>query len=86
MVPLKNLTPEQIDKLKGMNIVGIYKVKPKIQQEPGKRVTKFIDWDTLVDCIENGIDYETESVCGHLRIKIGEDTDVVWLRIRRRGQ
>lgn len=86
MVPLKNLTPEQIGKLKGMNIIGIYKVKPKIQQEPGKRVTKFIDWDTLVDCIENGIDYETESVCGRLRIKIGEDTDVVWLRIRRRGQ
>ena len=34
------------------------------------------------DFKENGIDYETESVCGHLRIKIGEDTDTVWLRRR----
>jgi hypothetical protein len=82
LVPMKDLTPEQIVELQGMNIIGIYQVKPGIQQEPSKRVTKFIDWDTLVDCIENGIDYETESVCGHLRIKIGEDTDTVWLRRR----
>ena len=82
LVPMKDLTPEQIVELQGMNIIGIYQVKPGIQQEPNKRVTKFIDWDTLVDCIENGIDYETESVCGHLRIKIGEDTDTVWLRRR----
>lgn len=82
LVPLKDLTPEQIVELQGMNIIGIYQVKPGIQQEPNKRVTKFIDWDTLIDCIENGIDYETESVCGHLRIKIGEDTDTVWLRRR----
>lgn len=85
-VPMKNLTPEQIEELQGMNIIGIYKVKPGIQQEPNKRVTKFISWDKLVDCIENGIDYETESVCGHLNIQINTDTEIIWLRIRRQGQ
>ena len=83
LVPLKNLTPEQLTVLQGMDIIGIYQVKPKIQQVPGKRVTRFISWETLLDCIENGIDYETEEVCGHLRIKIGEDTDTVWLKHRR---
>lgn len=82
-VPMKNLTPEQIEELKGMNIIGIYRVKPGIQQKPGKRVTKFISWDKLVDCIENGIDYETESVCGHLNIQVNTDTEIIWLRIRR---
>ena len=80
LVPMKDLSPEQIVELEGMNIIGIYQVKSGIQQEPSKRVTKFIDWDTLVDCIENGIDYETEAICGHLRIKLGEDTDTVWIR------
>ena len=83
LVPLKNLTPDQLAELQGMNIIGIYQVKPKIQQVLGKRVTRFISWETLLDCIENGIDYETEEVCGHLRIKIGEDTDTVWLKHRR---
>lgn len=82
LVPLKDLTPGQIQELQGMNIIGIYKVKPEIQQKPGTRVTKYISWDKLLDCIENGIDYETEAVCGHLRIKTGEDTDTVWLRRR----
>ena len=83
LVPIKDLTPEQIVELQGMNIIGIFQVKPGIQQEPSKRVTKFIDWDTLVDCIENGIDYETESVCNHLRIQIGKDTETIWLNVRK---
>jgi hypothetical protein len=83
LVPIKNLTDEQLVELQGMNIVGIFQVKPEIQQKPSTRVTKYIDWDTLVDCIENGIDYETEQVCGHLRIRLGEDTDTVWINKRR---
>lgn len=83
LVPIKNLTDEQISELKQMNIIGIYKVKPEIQQKSSTRVTKYITWNKLLDCIENGIDADVESVCNHLRIKIGEDTDTVWLKIRR---
>lgn len=82
IVPIKNLTQEQIDELKTKNIIGIYQVKPEIQQKPTTRVTKYITWNKLLDCIDNGIDYDTESVCGHLRIKVGTDTTTIWLRHR----
>lgn len=82
IVPVKNLTDEQIERLKETNIIGIYHVKPEIQQKPSTRVTKYISWEKLLDCIENGIDYDTETVCSHLRVKLGTDTTIVWLNKR----
>ena len=82
LVPVKDLSKDQIAELKQMDIIGIYRVRPSIEQKPSTRVTKFIDWETLIDCIENGIDYETESVCGYLNLRIGQDTETIWVRTR----
>jgi hypothetical protein len=80
LVPVKDLTDEQLTELTAMNIAGIYRVLPGIEQRPGTRVSRYIDWETLVDCIENGIDADTEAVCNPLRIRIGEDTETIWVR------
>lgn len=80
LVPIKDLTQHQINQLKEMDITGIYKVKPGVQQNTNTRVTRFIKWDKLLDCIENGIDAETEAVCSYLHFRIGVDTDMVWIR------
>lgn len=80
LVPVKDLTDEQLTELTAMNIAGIYRVLPGIEQRPGTRVSRYIDWETLVDCIENGIDADTEEVCNPLRIRLGEDTETIWVR------
>lgn len=80
LVPIKDLTDEQIEILKGTDIIGIYKVKPGIEQTEKNRVLHYATFQSLMEDIEGGLTEEEEELFSHLKIDITKDTTVIWLR------
>lgn len=80
LVPIKDLTDEQIEILKGTDIIGIYKVKPGIEQTEKNRVQHYATFQSLLEDIEGGLTEEEEELFSHLKIDVTKDTTVIWLR------
>lgn len=80
LVPIKDLTDEQIEILKGTDIIGIYKVKPGIEQTEKNRVQHYATFQSLMEDIEGGLTEEEEELFSHLKIDVAKDTTVIWLR------
>lgn len=80
LVPIKDLTDEQIEILKGTDIIGIYKVKPGIEQSEKNRVQHYATFQSLMEDIEGGLTEEEEELFSHLKIDVAKDTTVIWLR------
>lgn len=79
LVPVKELTDKQIEWLKGTNIRGIFRVKPNIEQSGKTRVKKYATFDMLKDDIADGISWEEEQMYNDLNLKLGENSEPVWI-------
>lgn len=83
LVPVKELSDEQIEELKEAGVDGIFKIKEGIKLPFNTRVTKFIPFSKVLEAVHEGsIDAEIEEVCNFLsgRIKLGVDTDRIYLK------
>jgi hypothetical protein len=79
LVPVKELTDEQIEWLKGTSIRGIFRVKPNIEQSSKTRVKKYATFDMLKADIADGISWEEEQMYNDLNLKLGENSEPVWI-------
>jgi len=83
LVPVKELTDEQIEELKDAGVDGIFKIKEGIKLPFNTRVTKFIPYAKVLEAVNEGsIDAEMDEICSFLagRIKLGIDTDRIYLK------
>lgn len=79
LVPVKDLTGEQIEKLKSTNIRGIFRVKPNLEQSASNRVKCYASFDELMADITLGVTEEEEERYSQLKLKLGTDSERIWV-------
>lgn len=79
LVPVKDLSQEEIETLKKTNIRGIFRVKPNLQQSESNRVKCYATFDQLMDDINLGVTEEEEERYAKLSLKLGTDSERIWL-------
>lgn len=79
LVPVKSLSPEEIEVLKGTNIRGIFKVKPNLEQSAANRVKCYASFGELMDDITLGVTQEEEERYSQLQLKLGTDSERIWI-------
>lgn len=79
LIPVKSLTPEQIEEIKKTDARGIFKVKPNREQSSKNRVKNYATFDMLMDDIKYGISYDEELMYQELDLKLGTDSEKIWL-------
>lgn len=79
LVPVKTLSQEEIEILKKTNIRGIFRVKPNLQQSEANRVKCYATFDQLMDDINLGVTEEEEERYAKLSLKLGTDSERIWL-------
>jgi hypothetical protein len=79
LVPVKTLSQEEIEILKKTNIRGIFRVKPNLQQSEANRVKCYATFEQLMDDINLGVTEEEEERYAKLSLKLGTDSERIWL-------
>lgn len=79
LIPVKSLTPEQIEEIKKTDARGIFKVKPNREQSSKNRVKNYATFDMLMDDIKYGISYDEELMYQELDLRLGTDSERIWL-------
>jgi len=79
LVPVKELTSDQIEAIKKTDARAIFKVKPNIEQSSENRVKCYATFDMLMDDIKYGISEEEENLYSKLNLKFGTDSEKVWI-------
>ena len=79
LIPLKELSAEQIADLKRTNIRGIFRVKPNLEQSAGNRVKCYATFSELMDDINYGITEEEEERYSQLSLKLGTESEMIWI-------
>ena len=79
LVPVKDLTAEEIETLKKTNIRGIFKVKPNLEQSASNRVKCYATFGELMDDIALGVTQEEEERYSKLKLKLGTDSQRIWI-------
>lgn len=79
LIPVKDLTPEQIEELKKTNIRGIFRIKPNVEQSSANRVKCYATFEQLMNDIELGVTEEEEALYGSLKPKLGSDSERIWI-------
>lgn len=79
LIPVKSLTPEQIEEIKKTDARGIFKVKPNREQNSKNRVKNYATFEMLMDDIKYGISWEEEEMYRELDLKLGTDSEKIWL-------
>lgn len=79
LVPVKDLTPEQIAEIQKTDARAIFKVKPTLEQSAKTRVKNYATFDMLMDDIRYGISYDEELMYQELDLKLGTDSERIWI-------
>ena len=79
MVPVKDLTPDQIEEIKKTNARGIFRVKPNLEQSASNRVKCYASFKDLMDDIQYGVTEEEEERYSKLSLKLGTDSERIWI-------
>ena len=79
LVPIKDLTPEQISEIQKTDARAIFKVKPTLEQSAKTRVKNYATFDMLMDDIRYGISYDEELMYQELDLKLGKDSERIWI-------
>ena len=79
LVPVKDLTPEQISEIQKTDARAIFKVKPTLEQSAKTRVKNYATFDMLMDDIRYGISYDEELMYQELDLKLGKDSERIWI-------
>jgi hypothetical protein len=79
LVPVKDLTPEQINQIQKTDARAIFKVKPTLEQSAKTRVKNYATFDMLMDDIRYGISYDEELMYQELDLKLGTDSERIWI-------
>lgn len=79
LVPIKDLSPEQIHQIQQTDARAIFKVKPTLEQSAKTRVKNYATFDMLMDDIEYGISEEEEQMYSQLNLKLGTDSERIWM-------
>lgn len=79
LVPVKDLTPDQIEEIKKTNARGIFRVKPNLEQSASNRVKCYASFKDLMDDIQYGVTEEEEERYSKLSLKLGTDSERIWI-------
>lgn len=84
LIPVKDLSQEEIEILKKTDVRGIFRVKPNLQQSAANRVKCYATFEQLMDDINLGVTEEEEERYSKLSLKLGTDSERIWLNPKNR--
>jgi hypothetical protein len=86
LIPVKTLTNDQIEEIKKTDARAIFKVKPSREQSAKNRVKNYATFEMLMDDINYGISYEEEEMYKELDLKLGVDSERIWINQNEKSQ